>query len=71
LYYLYWFYTVTHETAVILLQVYQGRTIDGALVAIKVQRPNLLPSVLRDIYILRLGVCIFPFANTVPYLPFI
>lgn len=41
-------------------QVYQGRTVDGALVAIKVQRPNLLPSVLRDIYILRLGVCIFP-----------
>ncbi|XP_015689552.2 protein ACTIVITY OF BC1 COMPLEX KINASE 3, chloroplastic [Oryza brachyantha] len=37
-------------------QVYQGRTIDGALVAIKVQRPNLLPSVLRDIYILRLGL---------------
>ncbi|KAK8463435.1 hypothetical protein SEVIR_1G364500v4 [Setaria viridis] len=37
-------------------QVYQGRTVDGALVAIKVQRPNLLPSVLRDIYILRLGV---------------
>ncbi|KAK8463434.1 hypothetical protein SEVIR_1G364500v4 [Setaria viridis] len=36
-------------------QVYQGRTVDGALVAIKVQRPNLLPSVLRDIYILRLG----------------
>ncbi|CAM0942834.1 unnamed protein product [Alopecurus aequalis] len=37
-------------------QVYQGRTIDGALVAIKVQRLNLLPSVLRDIYILRLGL---------------
>lgn len=37
-------------------QVYQGRTFDGALVAIKVQRPNLLPSVLRDIYILRLGL---------------
>ncbi|XP_062220644.1 uncharacterized protein LOC133920037 [Phragmites australis] len=37
-------------------QVYQGRTVDGALVAIKVQRPNLLPSVLRDIYILRLGL---------------
>ncbi|KAK8463433.1 hypothetical protein SEVIR_1G364500v4 [Setaria viridis] len=34
----------------------QGRTVDGALVAIKVQRPNLLPSVLRDIYILRLGL---------------
>ncbi|CAL5020115.1 unnamed protein product [Urochloa decumbens] len=37
-------------------QVYQGRTVDGAIVAIKVQRPNLLPSVLRDIYILRLGL---------------
>ncbi|KAF0933476.1 hypothetical protein E2562_018569 [Oryza meyeriana var. granulata] len=37
-------------------QVYQGCTVDGALVAIKVQRPNLLPSVLRDIYILRLGL---------------
>nr|CAB3451416.1 unnamed protein product [Digitaria exilis] len=42
-------------------QVYQGRTVDGALVAIKVQRPNLLPSVLRDIYILRLGL--FNFFN--------
>ncbi|TVU27799.1 hypothetical protein EJB05_19300 [Eragrostis curvula] len=39
-------------------QVYQGRTVDGALVAIKVQRPNLLPSVLRDIYILRLGLAL-------------
>ncbi|KAL5208797.1 hypothetical protein ABZP36_033232 [Zizania latifolia] len=37
-------------------QVYQGRTVDGALVAIKVQRPNLLPSVLRDVYILCLGL---------------
>jgi len=53
-------YCYAQETLVILLQVYQGRTVDGALVAIKVQRPNLLPSVLRDIYILRLGVCIFP-----------
>uniref|UniRef100_A0A0A9DNP8 ABC1 atypical kinase-like domain-containing protein n=1 Tax=Arundo donax TaxID=35708 RepID=A0A0A9DNP8_ARUDO len=49
-------------------QVYQGRTVDGDLVAIKVQRPNLLPSVLRDIYILRLGVCMFPFAKTRSYL---
>lgn len=37
-------------------QVYQGRTVDGALVAIKVQRPDLLPFVLRDVYILRLGL---------------
>lgn len=47
------------QGSLVFLQVYQGRTIDGALVAIKVQRPDLLPSVLRDIYILRLGVCIF------------
>ncbi|XP_042433560.1 uncharacterized protein slr1919-like [Zingiber officinale] len=37
-------------------QVYRGCTIDGTVVAIKVQRPNLLPSVARDIYILRLGL---------------
>jgi predicted unusual protein kinase regulating ubiquinone biosynthesis (AarF/ABC1/UbiB family) len=49
---------VLKEVLCFLLQVYQGRTVDGALVAIKVQRPDLLPSVLRDIYILRLGVCI-------------
>jgi predicted unusual protein kinase regulating ubiquinone biosynthesis (AarF/ABC1/UbiB family) len=61
-------YYYAQEAVVILLQVYQGRTIDGALVAIKVQRPNLLPSVLRDVYILRLGVCIFLFAKTLPYL---
>jgi len=50
---------VLKEVLCFLLQVYQGRTVDGALVAIKVQRPDLLPSVLRDVYILRLGVCIF------------
>ncbi|KAL0918445.1 hypothetical protein M5K25_010454 [Dendrobium thyrsiflorum] len=37
-------------------QVYQGRTLDGCIVAIKVQRPNLLHSVARDIYILRVGL---------------
>ncbi|KAG6475958.1 hypothetical protein ZIOFF_065190 [Zingiber officinale] len=37
-------------------QVYRGCTLDGTVVAIKVQRPNLLPSVARDIYILRLGL---------------
>ncbi|XP_020590211.1 uncharacterized protein LOC110031371 isoform X2 [Phalaenopsis equestris] len=37
-------------------QVYKGRTHDGCTVAIKVQRPNLLHSVVRDIYILRLGL---------------
>jgi hypothetical protein len=50
---------VLKEVLCFLLQVYQWRTIDGALVAIKVQWPDLLPFVLRDIYILRLGVCIF------------
>lgn len=39
-------------------QVYFARTIDGVNVAVKVQRPNLRHVVVRDIYILRLGVCI-------------
>lgn len=38
------------------VQVYQGVTFDGSTVAVKVQRPNLLHAVVRDIYILRLGV---------------
>lgn len=38
------------------LQVYRGMTLDGLDVAIKVQRPNLRHVVVRDIYILRLGV---------------
>lgn len=37
-------------------QVYQGSTLDGSNVAIKVQRPNLHHVVVRDIYILRLGL---------------
>ncbi|XP_010534416.1 PREDICTED: uncharacterized protein LOC104809972 isoform X2 [Tarenaya hassleriana] len=37
-------------------QVYRGRTVDGLDVAVKVQRPDLRHSVLRDIYILRLGL---------------
>ncbi|CAN6479319.1 unnamed protein product [Victoria cruziana] len=37
-------------------QVYQGSTLDGYDVAVKVQRPNLHHAVLRDIYILRLGL---------------
>jgi aarF domain-containing kinase len=37
-------------------QVYRGRTLDGADVAVKVQRPDLRHAVLRDIYILRLGL---------------
>ncbi|XP_057979562.1 uncharacterized protein LOC131165632 isoform X2 [Malania oleifera] len=37
-------------------QVYRGTTIDGCSVAVKVQRPNLRHVVVRDIYILRLGL---------------
>ncbi|KAK1289661.1 putative aarF domain-containing protein kinase [Acorus calamus] len=37
-------------------QVYRGSTLDGCDVAVKVQRPNLLHAVVRDIYILRLGL---------------
>ncbi|KAF6167902.1 hypothetical protein GIB67_027680 [Kingdonia uniflora] len=37
-------------------QVYRASTLDGSNVAVKVQRPNLHPVVVRDIYILRLGL---------------
>ncbi|XP_043705984.1 uncharacterized protein sll0005 [Telopea speciosissima] len=37
-------------------QVYRGVMLDGSNVAVKVQRPNLLHVVVRDIYILRLGL---------------
>ncbi|XP_020240815.1 uncharacterized protein LOC109819480 isoform X2 [Asparagus officinalis] len=37
-------------------QVYRGCTLDGSVVAVKVQRPNLLHAVVRDVYILRLGL---------------
>lgn len=37
-------------------QVYFARTIDGVNVAVKVQRPNLRHVVVRDVYILRLGL---------------
>ncbi|KAJ8765850.1 hypothetical protein K2173_020366 [Erythroxylum novogranatense] len=37
-------------------QVYRGSTLDGRIVAVKVQRPNLRHVVVRDIYILRLGL---------------
>lgn len=37
-------------------QVYRGSTLDGFNVAVKVQRPNLRHVVVRDIYILRLGL---------------
>ncbi|KAB2010490.1 hypothetical protein ES319_D10G241600v1 [Gossypium barbadense] len=37
-------------------QVYRGCTLDGSDVAVKVQRPNLRHVVVRDVYILRLGL---------------
>ncbi|KAJ4775547.1 Protein kinase superfamily protein [Rhynchospora pubera] len=37
-------------------QVYKGCMTDGKIVAIKVQRPDVLRSVVRDMYILRLGL---------------
>ncbi|CAM8910709.1 unnamed protein product [Rhodiola kirilowii] len=37
-------------------QVYRASTTDGTCVAVKVQRPNLRHVVVRDIYILRLGL---------------
>ncbi|KZV24276.1 hypothetical protein F511_01758 [Dorcoceras hygrometricum] len=37
-------------------QVYKASTLDGFQVAVKVQRPNLRHVVVRDIYILRLGL---------------
>ncbi|KAL3520688.1 hypothetical protein ACH5RR_018837 [Cinchona calisaya] len=37
-------------------QVYRASTLDGFDVAVKVQRPNLRHVVVRDIYILRLGL---------------
>uniref|UniRef100_A0A5B7BW00 Protein kinase domain-containing protein n=1 Tax=Davidia involucrata TaxID=16924 RepID=A0A5B7BW00_DAVIN len=37
-------------------QVYKGSTLDDFNVAVKVQRPNLRHVVVRDIYILRLGL---------------
>ncbi|PQP92102.1 Aminoglycoside phosphotransferase [Prunus yedoensis var. nudiflora] len=44
------------EAAASFGQVYRGRTLDGFNVAIKVQRPNMRHIVVRDIYILRLGL---------------
>ncbi|KAF3969324.1 hypothetical protein CMV_006874 [Castanea mollissima] len=37
-------------------QVYRGSTLDGVSVAVKVQRPDLHHLVVRDVYILRLGL---------------
>ncbi|MCC5651817.1 AarF/ABC1/UbiB kinase family protein [Nostoc sp. XA013] len=36
-------------------QVYRGRLISGEEVAVKVQRPNLRPTLTRDLYLLRWG----------------
>lgn len=44
-----------------VIKVYRGTTVDGFTVAVKVQRPDLLHLVVRDIYILRLAVCILLF----------
>lgn len=45
-----------HVAAASFGQVYRGRTVDGISVAVKVQRPNMLHVVVRDVYILRLGL---------------
>mmetsp|Transcript_22564 Transcript_22564/g.49434 ORF Transcript_22564/g.49434 Transcript_22564/m.49434 type:complete len:790 (-) Transcript_22564:447-2816(-) len=45
--------TMTPVSAASLGQVYRGMTHEGVEVAVKVQRPALLPAVSRDLYILR------------------
>ncbi|WP_024544797.1 AarF/ABC1/UbiB kinase family protein [Picosynechococcus sp. NKBG15041c] len=47
-----------------LAQVYQARLYSGEEVAVKVQRPNLLPVLTLDLYLMRLGAKLFA-----PYLP--
>lgn len=49
---------ISHEpvAAASFGQVYRGRTLDGSDVAIKVQRPDLRHVVVRDVYIMRLGL---------------
>lgn len=42
-----------------MLQVYRGCTLDGFNVAVKVQRPNVRQTVIRDIYLLRRGLNVF------------
>lgn len=36
-----------------LAQVYKGRLLDGTEVAVKVQRPNALPTISKDLYVMR------------------
>jgi predicted unusual protein kinase regulating ubiquinone biosynthesis (AarF/ABC1/UbiB family) len=36
-----------------LAQVYKGKLLDGTEVAIKVQRPNALPTISKDLYVMR------------------
>jgi len=36
-----------------LAQVYRGRLLNGAEVAVKVQRPNALPTISKDLYVMR------------------
>ncbi|CAI0411753.1 unnamed protein product, partial [Linum tenue] len=51
-------------------QVYRGKTIDGRDVAVKVQRPNLRHVVVRDIYILRIGLGLLQkITNRISHLP--
>ncbi|MBV5257791.1 AarF/ABC1/UbiB kinase family protein [Synechococcus moorigangaii CMS01] len=47
-----------------LAQVYRARLYSGEEVAVKVQRPNLLPVLTLDLYLMRLGAKLFA-----PYLP--
>merc|ERR1719210_1320525 len=36
-----------------LAQVYRGRLLNGTEVAVKVQRPNALPTISKDLYVMR------------------
>lgn len=47
-----------------LAQVYRARLYSGEEVAVKVQRPNLLPRLTRDLYLIRLGAKLLS-----PFLP--
>lgn len=47
-----------------LAQVYRAQLYSGEEVAVKVQRPKLLPTLTLDLYVMRLGAALFA-----PYLP--